>query len=265
VAPDQFHPAPHAGEPPLTVAGTATVDGVTVASAGGPPDGARRRINPLDEAAKYAADTPPHVEPPKQRARAAVTVDRTVVDGSELAEAQRREAQARADLQSLWEEFNHLKQRHDEADTELRAVTQRETQVRAQLADAMRAIAEHESAAEQLRRVVAERDQEVHGLRQRLTAVEEARAADAAAFIRQDRDMATKLAAAVESDSQVRAQLTKTMSVIATHESAAEQLHLVISARDQEINELRQRLLDAEEARVTDAAAFLESLSKHQG
>lgn len=275
--PERFGAPPSVDDPDFIAACIATVD-TSAALRAELPNGARTRTDPPVEVATYtggrrkvesregpanlATSEPAHeVEsPPLSMVPVAPSSDR-----SDLAEARRREVQARADLQSLWEEFNHLKQRHDETATELKAVLPREAQARAELAQAMPLIAEHKSAAEELRGVIAARDQEIRELQQYLVAAEEGRVADTAARLRQDDDRAKKLEAAVQSDAQAREQLAKAMSVIADHKSAAERLHLVITARDQEIDELRQRLLDAEEARVTDATAFLESLSKNRG
>ena len=47
-------------------------------------------------------------------------------------------------------------------------------------------------------------------------------------------------------------------------DKAIDHLRLLITDRDREIDELQHRLLQAEEARIADASAILESLDKYR-
>ena len=112
----------------------------------------------------------------------AMTADRDT-GISDLKEARRREAQIRAELQTLREELTNVNMRYDDTTTALEAAIQRGNQARAELATAMTAISDHDSAVEQLRQIITERDQQIDELRQHLLKAEEARVADAAAFL----------------------------------------------------------------------------------
>lgn len=61
-------------------------------------------------------------------------------------------------------------------------------------------------------------------------------------------------------EAHARAELATAITAISGHDSELEQLRQIITNGDLEIAELRQRLLEAEEARAVDAAAFLDAL-----
>lgn len=65
-------------------------------------------------------------------------------------------------------------------------------------------------------------------------------------------------------EGKVRDELATAMTAISGHDAKVDQLRQIITSRDLEIVELRQRLLEAEEARAADAAAFLDSLTERR-
>lgn len=117
-----------------------------------------------------------------RQALSVLTADRAV-DIADLKEAKRRETEARAELETLREELDNVKLRHDEATTALDAARQRGNEARTELATAMTLVLDHDSALARLRQVITERDREIDELRRHVLEAEEARAADAAAFL----------------------------------------------------------------------------------
>jgi chromosome segregation ATPase len=112
----------------------------------------------------------------------AMTADRDAALTGER-EAERREAQLRNDLQSLREELELVKMRYDNTTKILDTALHEGRQARADLTDAMTMASERDSEVERLRQTITQRDREVDELRQHLLEAEEARVADAAAFL----------------------------------------------------------------------------------
>jgi hypothetical protein len=72
------------------------------------------------------------------------------------------------------------------------------------------------------------------------------------------------LEAASERASQARIEFANAMSAIAERDAAINQMRQSMADQDREINELQQLLIQAEEARISDASAILDSLDKYR-
>lgn len=72
------------------------------------------------------------------------------------------------------------------------------------------------------------------------------------------------LEAASERASQARIEFGNAMTAISEREAAINEMRQVIADQDREINELQQLLIHAEEARIADASAILDSLDKYR-
>ncbi len=94
-----------------------------------------------------------------------------------------REAQVRAELETLREELDNVRTRHKDTIEALDAAIQRGHEARAKAAAAMTLVLDHDSEVARLRHSITERDRQIDDLRRRLLEAEQARAADAAAFL----------------------------------------------------------------------------------
>lgn len=74
----------------------------------------------------------------------------------------------------------------------------------------------------------------------------------------------TALEAASERASQARIEFGNAMSAIAERDAAINEMRQLMADQDREINELQQLLIQAEEARISDASAILDSLDKYR-
>jgi DNA repair exonuclease SbcCD ATPase subunit len=111
------------------------------------------------------------------------TISDRDADIAALREARRREGQVRAELDTLRADSTNVRILYDQAAAALEAASQRASQARAEYATAMDVISDRNAAIEQLRRDIATRDREIEDLQRQLLKAEEARIADAAAFI----------------------------------------------------------------------------------
>lgn len=74
----------------------------------------------------------------------------------------------------------------------------------------------------------------------------------------------TALEAASERASQARIEFGNAMSAISERDAAINQMRQSMAEQDREINELQRLLIEAEEARISDASAILDSLDKYR-
>lgn len=63
---------------------------------------------------------------------------------------------------------------------------------------------------------------------------------------------------------QARIEFGNALAAISERDTAINQMRQVIADQDREITELQRRLIEAEEARIADASAILESLDKYR-
>ncbi len=139
-----------------------------------------------------------------------------------------------------------------QAQNEACSATERENEVlRQALIQAREQRASNVSAIEDLVRQVAAAQSELETMGQTLSTTTAERGVEMA-----------DLREARRREAEVRDQLATAMTAISDHDAEVERLRQVIANRDLEIGELRQRLLEAEEARAADAAAFLDSLNQ---
>ncbi|WP_332645176.1 hypothetical protein [Aeromicrobium sp.] len=75
----------------------------------------------------------------------------------------------------------------------------------------------------------------------------------------------TALEAASERASHSRIEFGNAMSAIAERDAAINEMRQLMADQDREINELQRLLIQAEEARISDASAILDSLDKYRG
>lgn len=217
---------------------------------GAQPDLVRQLAAEVEElrAALAAAQTQAQIQ--IRNSSAAKASDR-LADATALQDAERREAQARADLQALRVELDSARRGQGGTSAALDAAMQGEARARSELDATRAAMANHESVVEQLRRTIAERDREIEEVQRLLLQAEDARSADT-----------SSLRSAMLSESQARAELTAARAAVSDRDATIDHLSRTIVEREREIVELQQRILRTEEARAADAAEFIVSLSK---
>lgn len=74
----------------------------------------------------------------------------------------------------------------------------------------------------------------------------------------------TALEAASERASRARIEFENAMSAIAERDAAINAMRQTMAEQNREINELQRLLIEAEEARIADASAILDSLDKYR-
>ncbi len=74
----------------------------------------------------------------------------------------------------------------------------------------------------------------------------------------------TALEAASERASHARIEFGNAMTAISERDAAINEMRQIMANQDREINELQRLLIEAEEARISDAAAILDSLDKYR-
>ncbi len=146
-------------------------------------------------------------------------------DVKTLEDLGRHQSDARSEVETLRQVLSSMKADRDADISDLREARRREAQVRTEL----------QTLREELNNLAVRYD-----------------------------DTTTALEAAIQRDGQARAELATTMTGISDRDSAVAQLRQIITERDREIEELRRHLLEAEEARVADAAAILDSLNEYR-
>lgn len=75
-------------------------------------------------------------------------------------------------------------------------------------------------------------------------------------------DLSAALETVSKHDNQVSSELRMALTAVSDLKTTVEQLRLMVAQRDREIDQLRQALLEAEEARIADATAIIESFGK---
>lgn len=199
--------------------------------------------NVMHETARGEAGSRAARSDPEHTMRAAATRP-SPADHTELQGTVRR---LRTHIEELREALTE-----SQAQNEASSATERENEVlRQALIQAREQRASNVSAIEDLVRQVAAAQSELETMGQTLSTTTAERGVEMA-----------DLREARRREAEVRDQLATAMTAISGHDAEVERLRQVIANRDLEIGELRQRLLQAEEARAADAAAFLDSLNQ---
>ncbi len=193
-------------------------------------------------------------------------------DKAALKEAGRREDQIRAALVALEAKFAQATTEHDQTTSALEAAVQGETAARAELADTTAKYDEATAALEAaVRDQTAVRDELADSTAKydQVTSALEAAVQDQTAVRDELADTTTKydqvtsaLEAAVQDQTAVRAELATALKAASDHESAMVQLRQTIADRDEEIRELKERALHAEQARALDAVELRASTQR---